>query len=222
MKNLNIKQEAVLWLMIVAPFIYLARIWGQLPDTIPIHFDINGAANGWGPRYMALILPGMGLVTYIITAAIPFLDPKSMSAEFLTGNFFKLRLILVFFMSALAVIILHGTIAGGNMLPYVSKLIFLLLAGTGNFMINLKPNWFVGIRTPWTLSNDEVWRKTHQVGGRLFFFGGIIGFILSFILSPPLSMTLLIVFSIASVLFAVGYSFWLFRQIKARGAESEQ
>ena len=222
MKNLNIKQEAVLIAMVIVPFIYLAAIWGQLPSSIPIHYDLRGQANGWGPKYAAFFIQGMSLFVYLSTAVMPFLDPNRITTEFMTGNFFKLRFTLVFFTSALGLALLHAIVKGNNLAPYFAPLIFLLLAGTGNFMINLKRNWFVGIRTPWTLSSDEVWRRTHQIGGRLFFFGGVLGFVLSFILSPPWANTLVVVFAIASALFAVGYSFWLFRQIKARDAGSEQ
>ena len=213
MKKLNITQESILLAMVAVSFTYAIYLWAQLPDSIPIHFDINGIANNWGPKYTAFLLPALSLFVYAITAAIPFLDPKRMSPEFMTGNFFKLRFILVSFMSALALLILHSIAFGGNMMPYATKLIFLLLAGIGNFMINLKPNWFVGIRTPWTLSNDEVWRKTHQIVGRLFFFGGFIGFLISFLLCPPVANLILVVFALLSSLFAVAYSFWLFRQL---------
>ena len=214
MKKLDIKQESILLAMVAVPFAYVFYLWAQLPDSIPIHFDIDGTANNWGPKYTAFLLPGLSLFVYVITAAIPFLDPKRMSPEFMTGNFFKLRFILVFFMSALALVILHGIANAGNVMPYATRLIFLLLAGIGNFMINLKPNWFVGIRTPWTLSNDEVWRKTHQVAGRLFFFGALIGFLISFVLTPPVANMILIVFAILSSLFELAYSFWLFRRLQ--------
>lgn len=215
MRKLNIKQELILLAMVAATFVYtfLLYRWDSLPASLPIHFDINGTPNGWGPKYSIFLFPGMSLFTYAITAAVPFLDPKRMSVEFMTGNFFKLRLILVFFISALAFVTIHGIADSSNIMPYVAKIIFLLLAGIGNFMINLKPNWFVGIRTPWTLSNDEVWRKTHQVIGRLFFFGGLAGFLISFLLCPPLTNTILVFFVILSSLFAIAYSFWLFRHI---------
>ena len=222
MKKLDIKQESILLAMVAVSFAYVLYLWGQLPDSIPIHFDINGTANNWGPKYTAFLLPGLSLLVYAITAAIPFLDPKRMSPEFMVGNFFKLRFILVFFMSALALIILHSVAFGSNMMPYATKLIFLLLAGIGNFMINLKPNWFVGIRTPWTLSNDEVWRKTHRVIGRLFFFGGLVGFLISFVLTPPVANLILVVFAVLSTLFAFAYSFWLFRQLRGTDATSKE
>jgi uncharacterized membrane protein len=88
-------------------------------------------------------------------------------------------------------------------------LLFLVL---GNEMGRLKPNWFIGIRTPWTLADPEVWRSTHRVGGRVFFAFGLVMIVAGLLLPLPASAYIVIVGAIAIALFSFGYSYLLWRQ----------
>jgi len=156
----------------------------------------------------------VGPFVYLITLFLPLIDPKKMNYEFFQGNFYKIRLVLVLFLSAIDIIVVYAGATGkspgspGLML----SLSFLLLALLGNFMINIKPNWFVGIRTPWTLSSDSVWKKTHLVGGRLFFYGGLLCFILSIVFGTGWFQYLLLSYILGSALFLYGYSYWLYKR----------
>lgn len=119
------------------------------------------------------------------------------------------------FFGAIAIFIIHSDVKGSSEgAQFIPASIFLLLAMLGNFMINMKPNWFIGIRTPWTLSNDDVWKKTHQVGGRVWFYGGMLCFVLSLFTKPEWTLGLILVFTLGSAAFFVGYSFWLYKSIE--------
>lgn len=94
--------------------------------------------------------------------------------------------------------------------------IFVLFVFTilGNYMRSFRPNYFVGIRTPWTLESEIVWKKTHELGGKLFFYNGIIGIILCFLLDekvlPYIEITLILLASIIPIIFSYIY----YRKIK--------
>ena len=82
-------------------------------------------------------------------------------------------------------------------------------------MINIKPNWFIGIRTPWTLSSDNVWRRTHQLFGRVWFYGGLLCAAISFFAPEEWTVALILIFALGSAIAAFGYSFWLYKKEKA-------
>lgn len=214
MEKIDYRKEIPLWAIMLIPLIYIGYIWGRLPDSVPIHFDIHGEANDWGSKWMMLLLPAINLGTYLLLLFVRSIDPKRMKDEAQSGVFYKIRMVMVLFMSFIGILITYATVKG-NMEHGLSRFlfvgIFLLFAVLGNFMINIKPNWFIGVRTPWTLSSDNVWRKTHQVTGKMWFYGGLISAVLSFFMKDEWSGALMIVFAIGSAVFAFGYSFWLFK-----------
>lgn len=217
MKNFNYKREIILWLLLIIPIIYIIYIWGQLPDRIAIHFDLRGTPNGWGGRWSTLISPLVSIFTYLLLLFLPLIDPKRADDYDFTSMFYKIRVTLVIFMSAISIFITYNAIYNisehgiGRLMPVA---VFLLLSVLGNFMINIKPNWFVGIRTPWTLSSDTVWRRTHQVVGRLWFYGGLASAVLCLCPANKWTSKLILVFILGSAVFAFGYSFWLYKKEK--------
>ena len=215
MEKIDYRKEIPLWAIMLIPLVYIGYIWGSLPDSVPIHFDIHGEANDWGSKWMILLLPAINLGTYLLLLFVRSIDPKRMKDEAQSAVFYKIRMVMVLFMSFIGIVITYATVKG-NMEHGLSRFlfagIFLLFAVLGNFMINIKPNWFIGVRTPWTLSNDNVWRKTHQVTGKMWFYGGLICAVLSFFMKDEWSGALMIVFAIGSAIFAFGYSFWLFKK----------
>ena len=115
----------------------------------------------------------MYLLTFVF---IPKIDPKRMNYDFFETNFYKIRLLIVISLMAGSFAVAHSGLIGRLDVSGKTMLagIFLFLSVLGSFMIKLKPNWFIGIRTPWTLSSDTVWTKTHKLGGRIYFFGGLL------------------------------------------------
>jgi len=221
MEKLNYKKEMILWVFLLLPVLYLVYIWPLLPNQVPIHFNAEGEANGWAGKASELILIGISFFVYLFTLFLRKIDPKQLNEGFFTNNFFKLRIALVGFLCVLNISIMYIALPGNEHLGvhWIPAGVFLFLAVLGNFMINLKPNWFIGIRTPWTLSSDIVWKKTHQVGGRIFFYGGLACVVLSFLLSGSWLNATMLIFILGSTAFLFGYSFWLFKQEQIKAAE---
>lgn len=212
--NSKIKRELPVVLVMILPFIYLGYIWGSLPERVPIHWNSEGQINGWGSKSSLIMIPLLlPLLTYIIFSVAPLIDPKKK----LTGmgnKFYQLKLAIVLLMSVLALFILYSTENRSFLNPNsMLMLIGLLFAIIGNYLPSVKPNYFIGIKTPWTLENETVWKKTHQLAGKLWFPGGLLIVILAFIIDDPklMHVIFLTITGIIAII-PIVYSFIIFKK----------
>ena len=125
----------------------------------------------------------------------------------------NLRLILALFMSALAIYILYSVQQKTSNPVLIFPLVGLLFAFLGNYFKTIKPNYFIGIRTPWTLENEEVWKKTHLMGGKLWFVGGLL-MAMTFVLPNDVQFyTFMGITAVISIV-PIVYSYLEFKKIK--------
>jgi uncharacterized membrane protein len=220
--KLTLKSELLPIIILIATAIASFYFYAHFPERVPTHWDFAGQVNGWGTRWQgAFIIPIMLVVMYIFFLLLPLLDPKKERyAQFVkTYHVFKNLLLVV-----LGVIYFVTSLNGiGYNIPIqyvVPGIIGLLFVVMGNYMSKLKRNWFIGIRTPWTLSSEEVWNKTHRVGGYLFILAGV-----AMVITPFLPQTLgLIVFGammVAIIFGTLGYSYFLFLKEKKNAKNNE-
>ncbi len=115
---------------------------------------------------------------------LPLIDPKRQNYQKFAGVYHMLRLILSLFFAGLTGILLYSSYHPGAL--QVNALILagigLMLSFIGNYLPKIKPNYFVGVRTPWTLASETVWRKTHRLSGFLWFAGGLVLAVMGFLL----------------------------------------
>jgi len=212
--NRTIK-EIIMWVLISISFLYLYYVWGDLPQKVATHYDLTGNPNGWTDKnYMPLLIGGMNLGTYLIMILLPYFDPKK-KIEQMGEKYNSLRILMSLLMTAISIYMLYITITGIVNLRLMIGIIAVFFALMGNYMQTLRPNYFFGIRSPWTLENDETWRKTHRFGGRLWMVGGIIGLVLSILVTNNNSL-LGILFAIIVTVFVLLpfiYSYLEFRKI---------
>lgn len=188
----NLVRESILWAFIALPYVYLATIWNKLPDRVPMHFNIEGTADAWSGKATLLFLPGaLGVGIYLLMLVIPLLDPKKKIRQ-MGDKYYAFRFMLTFFFSLLSMYILYVTNEGSLENPNVLvALIGALFAMLGNYFPTVRPNYFIGIRTPWTLENEGVWKKTHRIAGRLWVVGGLLIVILSFVVQDNTALALI-------------------------------
>lgn len=176
MKNINWKKEIVIWVLLLAPFIYTVFIWNKVPDQLPTHFNIQGEPDDYAGRALALlVLPATNILVYFIMLFIPRIDPRGKNYEQFSVSYQNIRLVVHLFFVAMFIYI--SSVILYNKTLYMNAFlagIMLFLALLGNYMRTVRSNWFIGIRTPWTLSNDVVWRKTNELGGRIMFYSGLL------------------------------------------------
>lgn len=176
-------KEALLCLLAGLPYIYLATIWNNIPDTVAVHFNLQGQANGWADKSLLFIPSSLGVVVYLLMLAIPHLDQNKRIEE-MGGKYYSLRFIVGLFISLISVYLLSLSNQSDVKDPNILIMILGgLIALLGNYFQTLRPNYFIGIRTPWTLKNEAVWKKTHQIGGLVWMAGGCLVFLLSFLVT---------------------------------------
>jgi uncharacterized membrane protein len=210
MKIQKLIKELILIVLTLIPIAYLLFNWSVLPDQMPVHFDFNGEPNGYGSKSVFIFLP-VGL--YFLMLVLPFIDPRKSNYEIFSSTYFKLRIILCLLIGLIDTIIiynqLHGIVKMGSSIPIA---VFLIITLIGNYMGNIRPNYFVGIKVPWTLNNDEVWVKTHRLAGKLWFWGGLIGIATLFIIKNPSAVLISIVIVISVV--PIVYSYVIYQKIE--------
>lgn len=148
-------------LLVGIPFIYLAMIWSSLPEKVPLHWNIRGEIDRWGSKSELILIPVLLPLTYVIMRLIPVIDPKKNFTK-MGAKYEQLKFILIAFMSGLAVYIICATKIQsiGNFSSFMIASGFLIMI-IGNYFKTIKPNYFIGIRTPWTLEHESAWKATH-------------------------------------------------------------
>ncbi len=210
--------------LIGAMLIFSAVIYGQLPARVPTHWNINGVADGFGTRELgALLVPGISLPLWALFLLMPKLDPLTITsperfsyAPFLDTLRRYLNFILLF-MAGLHVTMLGIALGWPIQIGQVLMVgIGLLFAAMGNEFGRLKRNSFAGIRVPWTLANEDVWRISHRVGGRAFVIIGLASIVGGLILPQQIGFVVLMILLFGWVIFVMVYSYAVSRRI-ARG-----
>ena len=209
MKNQTILRELLLILLTIIPIVYLLFSWSLLPEQMPIHFDFDGEPNGYGSKMVFIFLP-LGL--YLLLLVLPSIDPRKSNYEIFSDTYYKLRIILTVFIGTIDTVIIYNSLHGiekmGLIIPILIMLIFTLL---GNYMGNIRPNYFVGIKVPWTLNNDVVWIKTHKLAGKMWFWGGLVGIVTLFLVENSTFVMLPIILIITIV--PIVYSYIIYQKI---------
>jgi uncharacterized membrane protein len=162
-------------LAIAAMIVFTIVVYPRLPEQLPLHWNLQGDIDGFGPRsWGAWLLPALALVVLGFMRLLPRLDPRRENYDKFGPTYDLVIDALVTFLAVLHVIVLGAAlgwpIAVTRVMPVVMGLLFIVF---GNVLPRARPNWWFGIRTPWTLSNDRVWERTHRVGGYLLVGAGV-------------------------------------------------
>ena len=212
---MKLKHEIPVWTLIAIPFIYILFLWNGLPEQVPLHWNIDGEIDRWGSRATIWLIPFLlPFLIYAIFFLVKKYDPKGRMAK-MGGKFYSLRFSMVLIFSAFAVFILYSVSEGTTSLPHtVFVLIGLLFATLGNFFKTIQPNYFIGIRTPWTLENEAIWKSTHKLAGILWFFGGIVLIIIALFFRIQIALYVMLTITIIISVWPLLYSFLAAKKLK--------
>ena len=170
------KHELAMWLLLAGMFALAAVTWSGAPDRIPVHWNLHQHVDRYGGRFEGLLgLPLTALGLYVLMLLVPRIDPGRANYAAFLGAFTTLRLALVVYLAALYVV-MHLWMRGievrmNTVMPLLMGALFIVV---GNLLGKLRPNWFIGIRTPWTLSSKDAWVRAHRAGGWVFIGGGLL------------------------------------------------
>lgn len=210
---MNIKKELPLIAIVLLPFLYLAYIWNQLPDKVPVHWNFKGEIDRYGDKAERILIPVLlPLLMYVIFSVVPKIDPKKKLNKM--GNKFQsLKIWMITFMSLLALFIIYSaknqSFDNSNYLVILIGVLYIIL---GNYFKTIKANYFIGIRTPWTLESEFVWKETHKLAGKMWFIGGIIVVLSSFVLEKQINFIVFLTITGIIAIVPIGYSYLLFRR----------
>lgn len=207
-----------LWTESVSIIIFLLMIfsalyfYNSLPDRIPIHWNVYGEIDGYGSRNMIFIFPAIYLVIYLLLLLLPSIDVYKENSKKSYKNYFGIRLSLgIFFL----IVFLSTTLTNIYNLDTARILIIsinLLFVAIGYFIKDIKRNYFAGIRTPWALSDDAVWKETHKLSGKMFMYSGIISAIAGLFASLAVAFTLTISLIIIVAIYSIIHSYVVYKR----------
>jgi len=170
------KSEVIVIGIILVSFIIGIHFYPQMPDRIASHWNARGEVDGYMPKFWGLFLmPFISAGLLLLFMLIPRIDPLKANIEQFRGYYDGFVVLMALFLFYLYVITICWN-AGMrfNMIRLLAPALGVLFYYCGILIEKAKQNWFIGIRTPWTLSNEKVWKKTNKVGGKLFKIAGII------------------------------------------------
>lgn len=178
-----------------------------MPDMVASHWNMHGDANGYSSKALGVFLmPALSALLLFFFLIIPKIDPLGKNIESFRKYYDGFILAFIAFMSYLyALVIMWNLGVRFNMSQALTPGFGLLFYYLGILTENAKRNWFIGIRTPWTLSSDIVWDKTHRIGGKLFKAAG--GIALLGVLIPQYAIVLLVAPVLSAAIYSVVYSY---------------
>ncbi|MBR3779843.1 MAG: SdpI family protein [Clostridia bacterium] len=196
----NLKILLITTVVILLPIIAGLILWNNLPDEIPIHFNAEGVADGWGGKGVAVFaLPLFMLAIHWICVFVTSLDPKSKN---ITSKNINLVLWITPVLSVFVSGIIYSFALGhelniNTIFPVFFGLFFIVI---GNFMPKCKQNYSIGVKVPWALESEENWNYTHRLAGKTWVIGGLLIIALSFLNSVWIFMAITIIMVIIPVI----------------------
>ena len=181
--KIKINKKLVLFtsILILLPSLVGCVFWNQLPEEIPTHFNLLGQADGYNHKMSTIFgLPALMLLMHWVLLFLMIKDPKSSN---ISSKIQVLIYWIIPFVSCLSMISIYGESLGYSMMSGILAQIFMgvLMIVIGNYLPKTRRNYIIGIRLPWTLENDENWRKTHRLAGKIWVLGGLLLILNSFV-----------------------------------------
>lgn len=203
-------------LLTAAVLVATLLVYPHLPASVATHWNIRGEPDRYSPKWaLFLIGPGFMAGMMLLMYFLPWLSPKRFEVDSFRSTYLQIMLIVVAMIGYFSVVILWSSV--GHRLDVGRAIIggaCLLLASLGNLMGKVRRNFYIGVRTPWTLANERVWNATHRFAAKTLVAGGVVGLSLTIagIEGWPVMVVLL-----AGALVPVGYSLLLYKQLERRG-----
>ena len=168
----NKKMIALMWVLALAPFVLVALSWNKLPDLVPLHWNTANQVDRYADKSQLWLLCCIAPALCLLFQLLPKIDPKKENYERFQGKYDLFGpilpgILLIALLFTVSEAIEPGALPIGKLLLGAVSIVLMV---AGNIMGKVKTNWFMGIRTPWALSDPDVWGKTHRMGGASSFF----------------------------------------------------
>lgn len=198
----------IVWFIFLVPGIYLLSIWQTIPAKVPMHYNLEGEADRYGNKtelvLMLAIITGVNIGVYLLLSNVHRIDRKKYAQEN-KDRMHRMAFVVSVFISALLCILIYSSANEMSSIKFLPGIVFsaigILFSFIGNYLYNIKPNYYAGFRVSWTLNNEENWKKTHHVAGKLWFIGGLLIAILCLLL--PLKASIITFFIATAILVVI-------------------
>ncbi|MCX6798525.1 MAG: SdpI family protein, partial [Candidatus Diapherotrites archaeon] len=198
--------------------VVVAGFWvlPMLPGVVPTHWNAAGQIDGYGPNWIAaMLMPLIMAGMLLFFALIPRIDVFKHNLKMFEREYWALACVLMLFFAALFAMILAPNFGfKPDVVDFMVISFALLFAAIGYLMPRFKRNFFVGIRTPWTLASDAVWKKTHAAGGKLFMLCALLSVLSLF--APAYAFFVTVGSVLVAAIALVVYSYFLFKKTGAK------
>lgn len=206
----HLKTIIITSVLSLSPMIAGLILWNKLPAQIPIHFGINGEADGWSSKPFAVFaLPLFMIAMHLICVFATRIDPKSKN---ISDKVFTLILYIIPCVSLLMCAMIYPVALGKDVNVSVITMIFVGITFVliGNYLPKCKQSYTIGIKLPWTLDDSENWNKTHALAGKLWVICGLIIIVTSFLESPYIFIPVVVIM----IGVPTAYSYMLYKKKK--------
>ncbi len=206
-------RRTLLALIFISIVVGSGAFYTQLPDPMVTHWNIAGEPDGYSPRHIAVLIgPIMLLLLYLFMVVIPHIDPLSENIGHFRKHYDVFWLALAVFFAYIHWLTLASNMGvqfniGQAMLPAIAALWYII----GGLLKHAEPNWFVGIRTPWTLSDERVWLSTHRLGSTIFKTSAVLMLVSA--IRPAYGFYVVLACAVGSSIFLVLYSYFAYRRL---------
>lgn len=211
MNKINIKKGIITSLVTLIPILAGILLWEKLPEQMPIHWGVNGEADGFAGRGFAVfVLPLILLVLHWLCIIATMLDPKNkFQSKKVSGMVYWIAPILSMLVNGATYVYSMGKPL--DMIMIVMLIAGLLFVILGNYMPKCRPNHTIGFRIAWTLNDERNWNATHRLGGKVMVIGGLL-LIGGAFLPKPVNVILTLIVIVAGVLVPVVYSYVYYKK----------
>ncbi|MFH0948896.1 MAG: SdpI family protein [Candidatus Aenigmatarchaeota archaeon] len=206
------KTEVIIIGIILISFALGIYLYPQMPENMASHWDAQGRVNGYMPKLLGLFLmPFISIILFLLFVIIPKIDPLEFNIKKFRNHYDRFVMLVIIFLFYIYLLSIFWNFNDEfDMIQMLSPAFAILFYYCGILIENAKRNWFIGIRTPWTMSNEKVWNKTHKIGGKLFKITGLIT--LFGIVFPGYAIFFIIVPIILVVAYTFVYSYFEYRK----------
>lgn len=203
----------------VAAWLTAAAAYPYLPDRVPIHWNIHGEVDGYGQKQWAVFLtPAIMVALLGLFRVLPWLSPKPFTLDTFRDTYEFAVALTMGLTAYIHVLTLWSAWArpvdSGRALVAGICLFF---AALGNVLGKVRRNFFIGVRTPWTLANERVWIDTHRLAARLFVAAGLIGFLLCLMFGGPAAFITTAALILCAALAPAVYSLIRYKRLEREG-----
>ncbi|MDD5337592.1 MAG: SdpI family protein [Candidatus ainarchaeum sp.] len=210
------KTQIISCVLVVLAFLVSFYVYPMLPERVVSHWDINGVANGYMSRaFGAFFMPVLGLALLALFLVLPSLDPLKKNYESFRAEYDGFVAVLLGFFLYIHLLTLGYNLGYQlNIVQFLAPAFAVLFFYSGMLIQKAKQNWFVGIRTPWTLSSEVVWTKTHKIAGSMFKAAGVVA--LLGLVFPSVGLIAAVAVVFAAAVASVIYSYVEFQKQKKK------